>query len=58
MIPNDDLLITEIEFWREMIDLRHRTASPDSIERMQQALALAELKLRKLDSSIHWRHDA
>jgi len=41
-------LIVEIEFWREMIDTQPVTFPPESIERMQQALALAEHKLALL----------
>jgi hypothetical protein len=46
MDPSEANLITEIEFWREMIELRQDSASTESVERMQQALALAELRHR------------
>jgi hypothetical protein len=39
------LLRTEIGFWRDMIVACRDTEPPDSIERMQYALALAELRL-------------
>ena len=39
------LLRTEIGFWRDMIASCGDTEPPDSIERMQHALALAELRL-------------
>jgi hypothetical protein len=58
MDPSEANLITEIEFWREMIELRQDSASTESVERMQQALALAELRLRNTDSNTDWRHDA
>lgn len=38
-------LTAEIEFWRELIDNRSLDAPPESLERMRQALALAEHKL-------------
>ena len=42
---NEALLRTEIGFWRELIDSCDGTQAPESIERMHQALALAEHKL-------------
>ena len=36
------LLRAEIGFWRELLNSCDRTVPADSIERMQQALALAE----------------
>lgn len=42
------LLRTEIGFWREMIVSCRETEPPDSIERMQHALALAEMRLGHL----------
>jgi hypothetical protein len=42
------LLRTEIGFWREMIVSCQETEPPDSIERMQHALALAEMRLGHL----------
>ncbi len=38
-------LTVEIEFWREMIDQQDVAFPPSSLERMKQALALAEHKL-------------
>ena len=42
------LLRTEIGFWRDMIVSCRETEPPDSIERMQHALALAEMRLGHL----------
>jgi hypothetical protein len=43
---NDDLLGLEIRFWREMIESLDGTKhSRESMERMRQALALAEYRL-------------
>jgi len=39
------LLRAEVGFWRDLIEGAGRTAPPESIERMQQALALAECRL-------------
>jgi hypothetical protein len=44
-------LIVEIEFWQEMIETQPVAFPPESIERMQQAMALAEHKLRLLQDS-------
>lgn len=38
-------LTVEIEFWREMIERQETPFPPESLERMKQALALAERKL-------------
>ena len=38
-------LAVEIDFWRDMIDNQPTPCPPESIERMRQALALAEHKL-------------
>jgi hypothetical protein len=56
MVLDEELLNTEIDFWQDMIDLRRKTASPESLERMQQALALVELKLQKTGSDNKWRN--
>ena len=45
---NEALLRSEIGFWREMIDSCGKTQPAASIERMQQAMALAESKLSML----------
>jgi hypothetical protein len=39
------LLRSEISFWRELIDSCPKSHCPESLERMRQALALAESKL-------------
>jgi len=45
---SEALLRTEIGFWRDMIVSSRETEPPDSIERMQHALALAKLRLGHL----------
>ena len=42
---NEALLRSEIGFWRELIDSSNSSQPAASIERMQQALALAESRL-------------
>lgn len=42
-------LLAEIEFWREMIEHEKDTVSAAGLERMRQALALAERKLLMLE---------
>jgi hypothetical protein len=49
---NVALLRSEISFWKELIDTCDSAQSPDSLERMHQALALAELHLSTLSSSL------
>lgn len=39
------LLEAEISFWREMIRFRSATVTNETLERMQQALELAQCKL-------------
>ena len=51
MLELENNLTAEIEFWREMISHRSLTAPPESVERMQQALALAERKLLMLEGT-------
>jgi len=48
---NEAQLRSEIGFWREMIDSCCDTQPGDSIERMHQALALAESRLHELFES-------
>lgn len=45
---NEALLQSEIEFWREMIDSCELIQTAESLERMSQAMALAETKLSNL----------
>ena len=45
---SEAMLRTEIGFWRDMIVSCRDTEAPDSLERMQHALALAELRLGDL----------
>jgi hypothetical protein len=45
---NEALLHSEIGFWQEMIDSSDESMAPDQLERMQQALALAESRLAGL----------
>ena len=51
MLELENNLTAEIEFWRELIDNRSVDAPRESLERMEQALALAERKLLLLESS-------
>lgn len=44
-----DQLTAEIEFWREMVANQQGENDRHAVERMRQALALAEHKLRLLD---------
>lgn len=48
---NEAMLRSEIGFWRELIDGCDDAQPPESIERMQQALALAERRLSTLFQS-------
>ena len=46
---NEALLLSEVRFWRELIEsLDDQTRPRESIERMHQALALAEFRLTGL----------
>lgn len=45
---NETLLRSEIGFWQEMIDSDGESLAPDALERMQQALALAQSRLKNL----------
>ncbi len=47
------LLRSEIGFWRELIDTCQESESPDNVERMRYALALAESRLSKNPSYIY-----
>lgn len=49
MTTQQHQLEAEIEFWREMIQRQDRTQDSPALERMRQALALAERKLRLLE---------
>ncbi|MEM1411378.1 MAG: hypothetical protein AAGH19_03390 [Pseudomonadota bacterium] len=46
MLGLEDNLVAEIEFWRDLIESRSTDAPTERLERMQQALALAEHKLQ------------
>lgn len=48
MLGLEHNLTAEIEFWREMIQGRDPDCAQETLERMQQALALAERKLALL----------
>jgi hypothetical protein len=50
---SEALLRSEIGFWREMIDTCQESESPDNVERMRYALALAESRLAKNPSNIY-----
>ena len=45
---NEDLLSSEIRFWKEMIASNDAAITPAMHERMEQALALAESRLASL----------
>lgn len=45
---NEFLLRSEVEFWRDLIESCNDTESPEHLERMQFALALAERRLSEL----------
>lgn len=49
MYAQESHLVAEIEFWRELIDSQTRNRSATALERMRQALALAERKLLLLE---------
>ena len=45
------LLRTEVAFWRDLVESSGDAVPPESIERMHQALALAESRLLQLYSA-------
>lgn len=45
---NVALLGVEIRFWKEMIEYREAGTPDESVERMQQALCLAQSRLKRL----------
>jgi len=45
---SEALLRAEISFWRELLDESAHSLPPDSIERMRQALGLAERRFLQL----------
>ena len=47
------LLRSEIIFWRDMIETSQQTETRDSLERMRQALALAESRLAQRPSNVY-----
>lgn len=58
MLELEENLNSEIEFWRELIEDRTGNCPRETLERMQQALALAEKKLHLLQlSGIAWFDD-
>ena len=52
MQTEENMLRTEIEFWRYMIESRRGTVSEQTTERMQSACALAERKLMMMDDEL------
>lgn len=50
------LLNAEIEFWKEIIETCPISQSSECVERMHQALALAEHKLARLETIASTRH--
>ena len=58
-MPESDgmaLLSAEIEFWKDIINTCPVSHSSECVERMHQALALAEHKLAKLEAMPQTRH--
>lgn len=51
MQTEEDMLRTEIEFWRFMIESRRGTVSEQATERMLNACALAEYRLRMTNTA-------
>ncbi len=49
MLGIEHHLTAEIEFWKELIDSQDDACEQATLERMKQALALAERKLLLLD---------
>ena len=47
---SETVLRAEIDFWRELLGDSNCSLPPESIERMRQALALAELRFLQLFS--------
>ena len=47
------LLESEIGFWQELIESCGESDSPESIERMRYALALAETRLARNPSNVY-----
>ena len=45
-VTGETLLRYEIGFWRELLSIEDSTAPTESVERMRQALALAERRLQ------------
>jgi hypothetical protein len=50
MLELESHLVAEIEFWRELIEGQNTACAEATLERMRQALALAERKLRLLSA--------
>ena len=48
MVTNEALLRSEISFWQELITSCDGTQAPETLERMHQALALAQCRLERL----------
>lgn len=48
MGTNEALLRSEISFWQELITSCDGTQAPEALERMHQALALAQCRLERL----------
>jgi hypothetical protein len=53
-----ELLRTEAAFWRELIGECDGESSPECIERMQQALALAERRIEIRNRSAEHGHES
>jgi hypothetical protein len=46
------MLRAEIGFWRELLNSCDQSVPPENVERMQQALALAELRFLQLQRDV------
>ena len=47
----ETMLQTEINFWRDLIECSEEAQTPECLERMQQAMALAQSRLQGLCDS-------
>jgi hypothetical protein len=52
-LAGETLLRSEITFWRELLASCDGAQPPESIDRMRQALALAEYRLLSLYRPVH-----
>lgn len=55
---DQEMLKSEISFWQEMIRFRDITTTDETLERMQQALALAQSRLKTQENNSRSLHDS